>query len=144
MLAIQDHAQIHSGFVLYLHSKGVSNPADETKGKWRRLMMRELVEKWEDCAIQLPYYDIIGVNWREMPPISHFCGNFWYASTKYVRTLADFEYYYDHPHYQIWDAVHNKRLGCEFWISSSPNEPRMLSLAYSNVDFCNPEFWRNK
>jgi hypothetical protein len=144
MLAIEAYAQHHAGYVLYLHSKGVSNAADETKAKWRRLMMRELVENWEQCVLQLPYYDIIGVNWRDMPPISHFSGNFWYASTRYVRSLADFAHYYDHPAYQIWDPINDKRLGCEFWIGSSREMPHVLSLVYRNVDFCNHDFWNNK
>jgi hypothetical protein len=37
--AIQEHSKKYNGYVLYLHSKGVSNPADESKAKWRRLMM---------------------------------------------------------------------------------------------------------
>lgn len=142
MLAIQAYAKSHKGYVFYLHSKGVSNPADETKVKWRRLMMHELVEKWEQCVLQLPYFEVVGVNWRDQVPTSHFCGNFWYASTRYLRTLTDFEYYYEHPQYQIWDAINSKRLGCEFWISSAPKMPRLLSLAYRNVDFCNKAFWQ--
>jgi hypothetical protein len=145
MLAIEDFARKHEGFVLYLHSKGVSNPGDITKTKWRRLMLRELIDKWESCILQLPNYDIIGVNWREMPPVSHFCGNFWYASTQYLRTLADFRQYYENPRYQIGDQISMKRLGCEFWIGSfRQSRPKVLSLVCSNVDFCQAEFWRNK
>jgi hypothetical protein len=144
LLAIEDYAKENEGYVLYLHSKGVSNPADGAKVKWRNLMMRELVQNWESCMMQLPHYDAIGVNWRDMPPTSHFCGNFWYASTKYLRKLANFKQYYDNPRYQIWDRIENKRLGCEFWISSVRETPRILSLVCRNVDFCNHEFWRNK
>jgi len=143
-IAIEAYAKEHKGYVLYLHSKGVSNPDDIAKTKWRRLMMRELVERWESCMLQLPNYDAIGVNWRDMPPVSHFCGNFWYASTNYLRKLADFKYYYDHPRYQIWDGIESKRLGCEFWISSGKELPRILSLFCRNVDFCNPAYWMNK
>lgn len=139
--AIEDYARNHVGYVLYLHSKGVSDPANELKRRWRRLMMTELVGAWESRMLELPHYDAIGVNWREMPPISHFSGNFWYASTNYLRTLADFETYYEHPHYTIWDAIEDKRLGCEFWISSGPAEPRVLSLVCRNTDFLSPEFW---
>lgn len=141
LLAIEAYAKHYEGYVLYLHSKGVSNPADETKTKWRRLMMRELVEKWEDCMQQLSDYDIIGVNWREMPPVSHFCGNFWYASTRYLKTLPDFNQYYQYPRFQIWDAVNHKRLGCEFWIGSAKYKPNLLSLYCRNIDFCNTEYW---
>lgn len=142
--AIQEHANTHNGYVLYLHSKGVSNPLDSTKTKWRRLMMKELVENWENCMTQLLNYDLIGVNWRDMPPISHFCGNFWYASTAHLRKLADFKNYYDRPLYKIWDRVNDKRLGCEFWIGSANTPPKVLSLFCRNVDFCNQTFWLNK
>ncbi len=140
LLAIEDYAKENKGYVLYLHSKGVTSPCDETKGKWRRLMMKELVDNWEYCLNNLPYYDIVGVNWRDMPPISHFSGNFWYSSTRYLRTLVDFNDYYEKPLYQPSD---NKRLGCEFWISSGSEMPRLLSLFCRNVDFCNSNFWEN-
>lgn len=143
-LAMEEYVQQHEGYVLYLHSKGVSNPVDATKTKWRHLMMRELVDKWEACMPQLLRCDVIGVNWRDMPPTSHFCGNFWYASTSYLRTLADFHTYYEHPRFNIGDRVDFKRLGCEFWISSGQEVPRVISLAYRNVDFCNPAFWADK
>lgn len=139
--AIEAYAREHSGYVLYLHSKGVSNPADETKRRWREVMMTELVEEWEARMLELPHYDAIGVNWMDMSPISHFSGNFWYASTRYLRTLADFQTYYEHPRYQIWDAINDKRLGCEFWIGSGSAPPNILSLAYRNVNFCEPGFW---
>lgn len=144
LLAIENHAHQNDGYVLYLHSKGVSNPADDTKVKWRRLMMRELIEKWEHCVLELPHYDIIGVNWRDMQPVPHFCGNFWYASTHYLRTLPLFEQYYDNPRYQIWDSIASKRLGCEFWIGSNNQHARLLSLVCRNVDFCNAAYWHNK
>jgi hypothetical protein len=144
LLAIEEHAQKYNGYVLYLHSKGVSDPENETKAKWRQLMMHELVEKWEDRVLQLPDYDIIGVNWRDMPRVSHFCGNFWYASTQYLRTLAVVDHYYDNPRFQIWDAVSSKRLGCEFWIGSYQYQPRLLSLVCRNVDFCDPAYWLNR
>jgi hypothetical protein len=141
MLAIEAHARTHDGHVLYLHSKGVSNPSDGTKARWRELMMHALVAEWEERMPELAHYDAVGVNWRDMPPVSHFSGNFWYASTRYLRTLADFQTYYDAPRYRIWDAIHDKRLGCEFWIGSGPVAPNVLSLVCRNVDFCSAGFW---
>lgn len=143
LLAIEKYAKENEGYVLYLHSKGVSNPADQSKVKWRRLMMRELVQKWEQCVLQLANYDIIGVNWRDMPPVSHFCGNFWYASTRYLRTLSEFNHYYLNPPFKIWDAINDRRLGCEFWIGSGSRKPNLLSVFCRNVDFCNPNYWLN-
>ena len=83
----------------------------------------------------------MGVNWREMPPISHYCGNFWYATTIYLRQLPDFATYYDNPCYLINDTVNQRRLGCEFWIGSATKSPRILSLAFHDVDFCDHNFW---
>ncbi|MET0463416.1 MAG: class I SAM-dependent methyltransferase [Chitinophagaceae bacterium] len=142
--AIEEWAKMSNGYVLYLHSKGVSSPEDNTKIKWRRLMMHELVDNWESCMWQLLKYDVVGVNWRDMPPISHFCGNFWYASSRYIRKLANFSKYYENPHYKIYDKINDKRLGCEFWIGSGRETPRISSLAYRNIDFCNPVFWADK
>jgi hypothetical protein len=62
MLAIEEHARKIEGYVLYLHSKGVSNPFDENRMKWRRLMMHELIKNWVYCISRLKYYDVIGVN----------------------------------------------------------------------------------
>ena len=144
MRAIEEYARQHEGYVLYLHSKGVSNPQDETKSKWRSLMMRELVENWEYCVQQLPHYDLVGVNWREMPPISHFSGNFWYASTRYLRTLTDFDTYYRNPLHYIRDAVFDRRQSCEFWIGSGSKERSVLSLVCRDVDFCDHDYWRDR
>lgn len=140
LLAIEDYAKENKGYVLYLHSKGVSSPCDDTKEKWRRLMMKELVDNWDYCVSHLPVYDIIGVNWRDMPPISHFSGNFWYASTRYLRSLLDFNEYYEKHLYQPSD---HKRLCCEFWISSGSEMPRLLSIFCRNIDFCDHNFWND-
>ena len=107
-------------------------------------MMKELVDNWEYCIQQLSKYDVIGVNWRDMPPTSHFCGNFWYSSTRYLRKLADFRFYYDHPRYRVYNPVYDKRLGCEFWIGSGSVVPQILSVYCRNVDFCNYNYWINK
>lgn len=144
MLAMEKYARHNEGYVLYLHSKGVSTPHDEAKVKWRRSMMRELVDNWEHCVQQFPHYDVIGVNWCDMPPISHFSGNFWYASTKYLQKLADFENYYENPRYQIPNVFIDKRLSCEFWIGSALEMPRVLSLMCRNENFLNDEFWKDK
>jgi hypothetical protein len=141
MSAIEAYAREAEGYVLYLHSKGVSAPQNPTKTAWRRLMMRELVVKWEERMSELPHYDAVGVNWRDMGPTSHFCGNFWYAAASYLRTLADFQPYYENPRYRVWDAINDRRLGCEFWIGSADAAPRLLSLICRNVDFCSPGFW---
>jgi hypothetical protein len=109
----------HGGYVPDFDSKGVSAPDSGWKGAWRKLMMDELAVKWDAVLPPLSDYDAIGVSWREMGSISHFCGNFWHASIAYVRKLAPFRDCYEHPPHAIYDAVSDKRLGCEFWIGST-------------------------
>lgn len=142
MLAIEAHARHRSGYVLYVHSKGVSNPENLQKASWRRLMMQCLVEDWAQTVLYLPGCDAVGVNWRDMGNISHFSGNFWYASTGYLRQLADFADYFAHPRYQIWDAINDRRLCCEFWIGSAAVPARIQSLVCRNEDFCSDAYWQ--
>jgi len=142
MKMIQDWAHVgpETGSVLYFHTKGVSAPHDPNKHKWRKLMNHEVLMNWRQLVPKLDSFDLIGVNWRNCRPIAHFCGNFWWARTGWVRSLAPFEAYYENPLYPSdWDT--GRRLGCEFWISSGPRPPRVLSLVCADQDFCDPAFW---
>ena len=103
-------------------------------------MMSMLIDNWKSCMLELSYYDVIGVNWQDIN--HHFSGNFWYASTKHLRKLADFRQYYDNFQIERPDPFDSKRLACEFWIGSSVETPNLLSLVCRNMDFnfCIDEF----
>jgi hypothetical protein len=142
MKLIQDwaHTASNIGSILYFHTKGVSAPDDQNRRKWRNLMNYEVLMNWRQLVQKLDDFDVIGVNWRNCHPIAHFSGNFWWARTDWVRSLAPFDTYYENPRYPTdWD--NSRRLGCEFWISSGPRIPRVLSLACADRDFCDPIFW---
>jgi hypothetical protein len=126
------------GSVLYFHTKGVSAPGSEHKRKWRELMSRETIGRWKENIRDLDVHDVVGVDWRECPPISHFSGNFWWARADWIRSLAPFDAYYQTPRYDPDDWGEGLRLGCEFWIGSAPRRPRVMSLVCSNVGFCRP------
>ena len=129
-----------TGSILYFHTKGVSAPNDQDKRKWRKLMNHEVLMNWQQLVPKLQSFDVIGVNWRNCQPVAHFSGNFWWARADWVRSLAPFDAYYENPLYPAgWDS--GRRLGCEFWISSAPRTPRVLSLVCADKDFCNPAFW---
>jgi hypothetical protein len=135
MYAIEEWARASDGCVLYFHTKGVSAPGCPRKRKWRELMNREVIGRWTDNVRALDDWDVVGVNWRNCPPIAHFCGNFWWARADYVRSLAPFDSYYRRPLYPSdWDD--GLRLGCEFWIGSAPRQPRVKSLVCADQDFC--------
>jgi len=129
-----------TGSILYFHTKGVSAPDDENRRKWRKLMNHEVLVNWRQIVPQLDSFDVIGVNWRNCPPIAHFSGNFWWARAGWVRELAPFDEYYANPRHP--SALENSpRLGCEFWISSGPRMPQVLSLVCADQDFVQPVFW---
>lgn len=116
-LARQGHAPI-----LYLHSKGVSHPLEDTLyHDWRRLMMRELVERWREHTPRLADYDAVGVNWWTGQP--HYSGNFWLARPDWIRKLPPFDRYF------------RDRYSCERWIGSTPG-----CRAYS-IGCTDKRFW---
>ena len=142
MKMIEDWARTapESGSILYFHTKGVSLSWDPIRLLWRKLMNHEVLVNWRQLVPQLDSYDAIGVNWRNWPPIAHFCGNFWWARVDWVRTLAPFDEYYHNPRYSP-TLEDSPRLGCEFWIGSGPGTPRILSLVCADQDFTQPDFW---
>ncbi len=96
--------------ILYLHGKGVTHDPDDANGRiyheWRRLMMRELVDKWHVHARDLIRHDAVGVNWWTADGKNHFSGNFWLASAAWIRKLRSFAGYFA------------DRYSCETWIGS--------------------------
>ena len=96
--------------VLYVHTKGVSRPAEEPLWtRWRRLMMREVVGRWRENVDALHNHDAVGVNWWTSPGNHHFSGNFWLASAAWLRKLPPFA------------ATYQNRFSCEVWIGQAPN-----------------------
>ncbi len=140
---LQGWCQCHDGYVLYFHTKGVSSPTDVLKQNWRSLMNKFVIEKWRENAEALRSgYDLIGVNWRDTPPISHFPGNFWMASVTYMRELEEFGRYYQNPrHHHPTDERNQHRLGAEFWLGSGSRNPRVYSHVSRNDRIDQAEYW---
>ena len=87
MQAIERWARDSDGSVLYFHTKGVSAPGCAHKRKWRELMGRETIGRWKENVRELDRHDVVGINWRNCPPIAHFSGNFWWArGTGFARS----------------------------------------------------------
>ena len=137
---VLDKERTADDVALYWHTKGVGAPGNDHKRRWRALMERNVIDGWRGCIEALKTHDAVGVNWRDMPPISHFQGNFWWATTPWLKKLSGFDWYYDNPWYNTgWD-IYGKRLGCEFWISSCNAVPTVKSLICRGVDFCNSDY----
>jgi predicted protein tyrosine phosphatase len=117
--------------ILYLHTKGVSNPNDQGKKWWRRVMQEHVVRRWRDQITHLfEGFDAIGVNWIRTGE-QHFSGNFWLASPEWIRRLPDFVGYHH--------AKGLVRYSCEMWIGSA-QWCRAYSLACTDHYFCDPRY----
>lgn len=89
---VREIALSENCYVLYFHSKGVSNFYDNLLDKnfsnekvknissWRKCLEYFLIDRWEECINLLVDYDNVGVtcnrNW--------FWGNFWWTKTEHV------------------------------------------------------------
>lgn len=87
------HRSDAAPYVLYAHTKGAyeeSVPRD----MWREAMTGPLVRHWRLAMPLLETYDAVGLHWltaEEFPgrgiDTPFFGGNFWWATTAYLRTL---------------------------------------------------------
>lgn len=109
-------AKENDGFVLYLHTKGVTKPNQQPINDWRACMIYWMVERWRECVQKLAIgYDALGIT-RCEKPLPHYQGNFWWAKNSYIRTLDDVRTVKFTP------SVSNQgeRHKAEFWIMSKP------------------------
>jgi len=74
--------QTNEGLILYVHTKGASNPSD-VNIRWRRSMTFHNVIRWEFAVEKLKDHDAYGCHWiaplLSMP--EHKQGNFMFAGT---------------------------------------------------------------
>ena len=129
--------------VLYLHTKGVSRPADRGRAAWRRLMQRHVVADWPANAARLAgtfpgagRADLVGVNWIDSPALPYFAGNVWMARADWVAALdPPHVYRLTRPADFVWgDEPWRVRMFAETWVASRPG-PRVASLACRNERF---------
>lgn len=113
--------------ILYMHTKGVSNPGNVSKRAWRHLMEAWVVARWKVNIVYLSMYDAVGVNWIEGGP-QHFSGTFWIANPNWIRKLPKFEDYHRQS------GMH--RYTCELWIGAF-QYCKALSLGCKNEPFWN-------
>lgn len=80
----------NNDYIGYGHLKGLSraNTNDLIAKDWRDYLVYWTIERWSTNVTKLEEgYDGSGVNWFDFP-FPHFSGNFWWATSKYLRTLT--------------------------------------------------------
>ena len=113
--------------ILYLHTKGVTNPKSIKIIDWRNYMMYFLVEKYESCLELLDDYNCIGCNYQEKP-YPHFSGNFWWSKSSYINTLNK--------------ITSDDRHDCEWWILNKNNDVNKFVLHNTNINHYNQTYPR--
>ena len=132
LTAIAPLIRPHDKF-LYLHSKGVTRPANERVRAWRELMEYHLMTRMEECIAALDTCDVVGCNYRhwyvplqtaeddDKAPLSrgrHFSGNMWWCTGAYWLSLPS--------------AIECDYYGPEMHIGLG--KPRFKNLYECNVD----------
>lgn len=139
---VEDWAKSHGeGYLLYFHTKGVSSPWSPVKRKWRQLMGERVISGWKkNCEHLLDGFDAVGVNWKDVPPVSHFPGNFFIATASFLRSLEDFSHYYLNPRHVRDENYY--RIAAELWVGSGDRTPRVVSLVSKGEAIESPCYWR--
>ena len=126
--------------ILYLHTKGVSHPADRCRTAWRRAMHRHTVADWPAHCRRLAgptdadAVDAVGFCWVDSPQHPHFSGNVWLARRGWVAALPRPQAYrFTRPADYHWGGEPwRQRMFCETWIGSRPGV-RVASLGCRNA-----------
>lgn len=120
--------------IFYFHTKGIMMHyvldfvkfPHNTCYDWRQLMQYFCLEKYKECVSELDSYDLVGVNWRDLP-FPHFSGNYWWANSEYIKSLPnpiDVRSYYK--------GNDQTRVAYEFWVAS--NQPKYYQLHDSKLN----------
>jgi len=103
--------------VLYLHTKGIKYPHVNTQS-WVEYMCYFNIYQYKKCLEILCDHDTAGVNLHTFDVV-HYSGNFWWATSNYIRTLEPCKYtQYNSP---------------EFWLTEK-NKGKYFCLWQSNVN----------
>jgi hypothetical protein len=90
--AVKSDCNVNDGqnhYIGYAHLKGLSrlNVNDPAAKDWRDYLVYWTIERWKTNIEKLSDgYTGSGVNWFDKP-FSHYSGNFWWASSDYLKSL---------------------------------------------------------
>lgn len=107
--------------ILYCNGLGVTNDS-EFKKSWRGYLTYFNINKHKECIEALDNHDTCGVDWRT-DPVPHYSGNFWWANSKYLKTLPKIQTLNKSDSPKVLTLRHN----AEMYIGMNSNvNPRIL------------------
>lgn len=119
--------------LLYCHLRGVTSPGNAHIISWRKYLTEWNIGDYKTSLELLNEYDAVGVDLiakERWPFADHFSGNFWWATTDYIKTLPTVEEISDPNSEQKATLRHNG----EFWIGMGNG--KLKSKHDSEVDIC--------
>lgn len=146
---LADDGQRH--YIGYGHLKGLSrqNLQDQRATDWRHYLSYWTIERWAENFKQLDSgCETVGINWLD-EPWPHYSGNFWWATSQYIKTLDALEdpATMTEPYQSRFCTTrllpkHEFRLECEAWIGAggqvqrhelhaSPGKPNFMFHYYN-------------
>lgn len=115
--------------ILYLHTKGITYNNHNNVRDWVNLMLYFLVKRCSTSIKELDTYDAVGCNYNDTAEIGrHFSGNFWWATTNYIKQLPLIK--------------GNNRHSAETWLLSN-DSCNYKSLHDSNINHYQNSYTKN-
>lgn len=113
------------GSVVFVHTKGVTQPWNAAKYFWRLAMENWVIKNWKQNLYYLVEHDVVGCYWLNstllgFPGYPCFSGTFWCARADYINTLQDPVEYIAQGKEIPQSGLPWKRFGNEAWIGSNP------------------------
>lgn len=125
-------------YAYYFHSKGAATANHMIKNPaywWMKYLMHYNITKWQQCIDKLEEkYEACGVEWRTVP-LKHFSGNFWWATSEYIKKLPDCE--------DWWQKHKHDRVMAEMFVGLADPKYYCFKNTHQNLYLysCTPEQW---
>lgn len=129
---IHQQSQQDDFVALYLHTKGIFSCSD-TVMNWKDILNHYHINGRCSAIKHLRSHQVVAINDAHSQNNAIVSGNFWWSTSKYLRTLPeplDTSKYTHEP--QLWPGHHAYRYGFELWILSG--EPSVHYWANTNTN----------
>jgi hypothetical protein len=107
--------------ILYIHTKGVTTPDNQSIVDWRKYMTYFNVQQYKNCLQLLDNCDSCGVDLVDEPAL-HYSGNFWWANSSYIKKLPTI----DEIKFPKTPPILSIRHNGEFWIGMGDGNLKSL------------------
>ena len=128
---LHEYCKHNDGSVLYIHSKGMSRVTTHLSN-WREILDHYMITEWPTCVRHLSNNDIVCVRdlQTKMAGDIAVSGNYWWATTNYIRTLPKPTLIESYPSIAV--IYNSERHAYENWITA--NRPKTKFIVDTGVD----------